>query len=422
MSGRGFLVSLATVLVTAVVGRGAQAAESQSPGDLSRFAVVRDACPTFSWSHLPGASEYELVVYRVAPAGEGGAVETAPSLRRTLPGGASSWTPDHHDCLRPGDRYAWSVRATGAEGESGGWSEPRLLEVVLAGSPELEVAIERALGRVRADDGDRETRPGGGLTTAAQRAEPAPRPGTARPPLPATVLFPGSSALFVEQPDATGTTYGAIGVTQSTDFQAAGVYGEQSHVDGSGRGVLGIARSSGGTGVYGSNEDLDGPCEPDPHGVGVLGTSGHFDGVGVVGKGFIGVWGQAVLGAPGVGVRGVGAGAGTLGGFFSNTAGNDALGVGGFSADPLFKVDADGKVTATGMDMAAFSIQTVSAGSAASSVNSPLCPAGTIRTGGGCRCGTGNPIETSEPDGSGRWTCTCSAAGVVAYSVCLGSA
>ena len=454
MGNRSFGVVLIAVAVAVGTHGGARGSDSQSPGGVDRFLMTSDPCPTFSWSQAPGALEYELVVYRVQPPAEGGVVEVSPSLRLLFPAGSSSWTPTAHQCLRPGERYAWSVRAAYSDGRSRGWSEPRLLEIELAGSPELEAAIERTLERLGvrgaapqpapaignpSADGARRSSVAPQALAPAPVAPPAP---TSRAPSPSMPLFTGPTGLFSEQTNATGVTFGVVGTTQSDDVSAAGVYGEQS-AEGSSNGIFGVARSSLAIGVQGRNADAEGPCQAGPHGLGVYGVSEHVDGVGVLGEGLVGVRGtgggalgtgvigSGVTGVRGsadgsagdsVGVRGTGSGAGSLGGFFDNSVGADLLGAGGSVANPLFKVDGTGKIFATGMDVGAFSPQTVSAGSATASVNSPLCPAGTVRTGGGCRCGPGNPIETSEPDGTGRWSCTCSSAGVVAYSVCLGSA
>lgn len=59
--------------------------------------------------------------------------------------------------------------------------------------------------------------------------------------------------------------------------------------------------------------------------------------------------------------------------------------------------------------------------STASSNSSPACPVGTVRTGGGCRCATGN-VEKSYPSGTNLWYCECDSTTTVrAWSTCLSS-
>ena len=58
---------------------------------------------------------------------------------------------------------------------------------------------------------------------------------------------------------------------------------------------------------------------------------------------------------------------------------------------------------------------------ATTSNTSPTCPAGTVRTGGGCRCGAGS-LEKNYPSGSSAWYCECSVStNVDAHVICLES-
>ena len=108
-----------------------------SPGDPAKLVLISDACPTFSWDPVEGASEHELVIYQVDE--EGQAAESL--LRQQIPGSASSWTPPLGSCLERGGQYAWSVRAMGRK-EASEWSAPNLFEVAAGPS---EVEFEEAL-------------------------------------------------------------------------------------------------------------------------------------------------------------------------------------------------------------------------------------------------------------------------------------
>ncbi len=124
----GFLMVLGLTSVTPQ----ARSPMSVSPGDTSMPVLIGDACPTFSWSEVEGARSYELVVYRLVDERD----MAEPLLRQSFAGSVESWTPPLRQCLEPGGRYAWSVRA------EGGWSEPRLFEVV--GGPSI-ADVEAAL-------------------------------------------------------------------------------------------------------------------------------------------------------------------------------------------------------------------------------------------------------------------------------------
>jgi hypothetical protein len=130
------VVALAALLLTPAVA--AEVPNAVSPGGAARMASIGNPCPTFSWTEVPAAEHYELVVYSVGEA-EG---ESTQLRRHRLPGGARSWTPSLDSCLDRGGRYAWSVRAAKKEGVSE-WSAPSLFEVTAESSEaELEGALE----------------------------------------------------------------------------------------------------------------------------------------------------------------------------------------------------------------------------------------------------------------------------------------
>ena len=130
-------------LSSILAGGGAGAVERPlpvSPGGPAG-GLIEARCPTFSWALVDGATSYELVTYTI----EEDAEEPRVVLRRSLPGSASSWTPDLERCLERGIEYAWSVRALGAQGTSE-WSAANLFQVAAGPS---EVEFEQALAVVQ---------------------------------------------------------------------------------------------------------------------------------------------------------------------------------------------------------------------------------------------------------------------------------
>lgn len=105
-----------------------------SPARVEGVAQVEARCPSFDWGNSASAISYELVVYRIGEEG----VEAEPVWQQTVPGTANGWTPSLERCLERGGRYAWSVRALGADGDSE-WSPPSLFEVA-PGPSEEELA------------------------------------------------------------------------------------------------------------------------------------------------------------------------------------------------------------------------------------------------------------------------------------------
>jgi len=111
-----------------------------SPGGPAN-APIEGRCPTFSWGGAPGTASYELVVYRIGAQAE----NLEELLRQSFPGSVDSWTPSLVSCLAHDERYAWSVRAVGAEGVSE-WSPPLLFEVA---SRPSDAEFEEAVALVR---------------------------------------------------------------------------------------------------------------------------------------------------------------------------------------------------------------------------------------------------------------------------------
>ena len=126
------------VLATIASAAPGEAPVAVSPGDDSGLAAIEHRCPTFSWGEMDGASNYELVVYRLGEESE----EPVPVLQRSFAGSVTSWTPALGSCLVRGGRYAWSLRAVGKQTASE-WSAPSLFEVAAGPSEtELEDALE----------------------------------------------------------------------------------------------------------------------------------------------------------------------------------------------------------------------------------------------------------------------------------------
>ena len=117
-----------------------------SPGGGARESRLGTPCPSFSWTAVPAAKSYALVVYEVPASGPSEA-GSRPLLNIEVPGGATSWTPSLDECLPSEGRFSWTVGARLADGRPR-WSEPGLFRVVGAesrpvprreGSPPSEV-------------------------------------------------------------------------------------------------------------------------------------------------------------------------------------------------------------------------------------------------------------------------------------------
>ncbi|MCP4200886.1 MAG: hypothetical protein GY769_03025 [bacterium] len=141
--------SVASLLLLSAPTMGAafQSPEPVSPGSPIAVGTTAESCPTFSWSSVPRASGYRLVIYQVsAEGGLGGAV-----VRHSVSAGVSSWTPSLEQGLAPGGSYAWMIGAVTPKGETL-WSEPALFQVAATPSPQ---EIERALAVLEAAYRDR---------------------------------------------------------------------------------------------------------------------------------------------------------------------------------------------------------------------------------------------------------------------------
>jgi len=131
-----------------------------SPGAESGPAVVRQSSPTFSWTAVPWALTYKVVVFEAVD-GEPSAYEqiaanAAPVLVMEIPGQAYSWTPSAGEALINGGRYVWYVGAM-INPAQGSWSKGRTFvveEYPISGF----VSAPRA-GRTKEDVGAQDPRP-----------------------------------------------------------------------------------------------------------------------------------------------------------------------------------------------------------------------------------------------------------------------
>ena len=103
-----------------------------SPGSESGIALVRQGCPTFSWSAVQWAEAYRVVVFKAVGGdvleyeemdGVGYAV-----INKEIRGPALSWTPSENERLSNGEFYVWYVQAVDDLGV-GTWSEGRMFIV-----------------------------------------------------------------------------------------------------------------------------------------------------------------------------------------------------------------------------------------------------------------------------------------------------
>src|SRR4030042_1761744 len=133
------MVILAICLVT--IGSAAQiqiqvVPEAVSPGSEQGLVVVRQDCPTFSWTAVDWALGFRVAVFQAfgteVSAYEEMAAVGAPLLSKERPGRASSWTPSSEERLSSGSLYVWYVQALDSSGQ-GTWSKGKLFLVEAGG-------------------------------------------------------------------------------------------------------------------------------------------------------------------------------------------------------------------------------------------------------------------------------------------------
>lgn len=224
--------SLLAALLTLSLGSGADAKETPlavSPGRGADLTLIEQRCPTFSWSHVPGAKGYELVVYQLSEDAEA----SAQVLAETVDGLAQSWTPSLDRCLDRGERFAWSVRAK-LSGEPQEWSEPKFFKVAAAPSlDELESALRTVTEYLETRSGPEPSESENALANAAEVVSSTSDPGagmaTGSPGRPepdlAVTTRPDPVARLGAQPGMISlVTDGAVGVgtTPVADLHVVG--------------------------------------------------------------------------------------------------------------------------------------------------------------------------------------------------------
>ena len=222
----GFLA--AAIAITAAPSF-AQIPEGVSPGAVDRIDAVESRCPSFYWVGVSGAQAYELVVYRlpdesqITDAKETGLSPSDEVLYSRVPGGATAWQPRLADGLDPGGSYVWFVRSVFREEadeviEAGDWSAARFFSVpAMPSSMEVEAALD-VLRRWHAATGN------GSLTlsaaadpVAASVAVPAAATDSESGVIDLKSVPTATAAIKGSTPDATGETYGVVGISNSLD-------------------------------------------------------------------------------------------------------------------------------------------------------------------------------------------------------------
>lgn len=226
---------LAVVTVIAAAPALAQTPEGVSPGAVDRIAEVEGRCPNFYWGGVSGAAAYELVVYRLPDgpqASEAAEIDLSLAdevLYARVPGGASAWQPELADGLEPDGNYVWFVRAVLREEASevvdaGDWSTARFFSIsAMPSSMEVDAALD-VLQRYTDLGGSSAGAPPQPSSVDQSRGSSRsdPRQRTA-PPVEGQKSVPtATAAIKGTMPDATGETYGIVGISSSPDGAGLG--------------------------------------------------------------------------------------------------------------------------------------------------------------------------------------------------------
>ena len=125
------VILLAVILLTAGFVLQAEGQDLRpiliSPGDQGNLSIVEQSCPTFSWTSIPWAVGYKIVVFESDLGShlsyeEISATET-PVIVKEIRGQAVSWTPSSAQRMETGFNYIWYVQAIGSNGTKA-WSKP----------------------------------------------------------------------------------------------------------------------------------------------------------------------------------------------------------------------------------------------------------------------------------------------------------
>jgi len=226
---------LAAVIACGLAPVFAQTPEGVSPGAVDRITKVEGRCPTFIWGGVSEAQAYELVVYRLPekqPASDTGRLDLSASdevLYSRVPGGATAWQPELADGLDPGGIYVWFVRAALQANEdevieAGDWSAARFFSIpAMPSSMEVEQALsvlQRYTSLGAAGNADLGQSASGTRSLESRQSEPR---RNSAPPLESLKSVPTAAAAIKGSiPDATGETYGVVGLSASPDGAGIG--------------------------------------------------------------------------------------------------------------------------------------------------------------------------------------------------------
>jgi hypothetical protein len=205
-----------------VVPAFAQIPNGVSPGAADRTSEIEGRCPTFIWDSVPGAAFHEVVGYRIPENFD----LTDPSkidlrnadqvLYAKVPGSAPAWEPELAECLTPGGTYVWFVRAVyleeeGEVAEASEWSYGRYFSISsMPSAIEIEEAV-RVLRRYAGQPVETD-----GLETERANTErTAPSRRVAVPQQVPKSVTTAKTAIKGTVPDATGETYGVVGISNS---------------------------------------------------------------------------------------------------------------------------------------------------------------------------------------------------------------
>lgn len=172
------VLALSLVLAAGVAQAASAPVDTVSPGGIDRMTLVRGTAPTFSWGSVAGTESYEVLVYELSDSGR---ESEAPSLSVSLPGSASSWTPDARRGLEAGRDYVWFVRAV-TDGKAAALSRGRMFTI--SGAPSL-AEVEAAMDVLRRYSMAGEDDEAEALAAAAptEFIEPPPAPSLVAPAL-----------------------------------------------------------------------------------------------------------------------------------------------------------------------------------------------------------------------------------------------
>jgi len=220
-----FRIRLVVIVLAMIAGiqptASARELETVSPGAPDRIAEIEGRCPIFIWEAVPEAAFFELVAYRL-PDGltpedltDEVLAEAGEALKARVAGRAAGWTPDLADGLVRGATYVWFLRAVYREDrgeviEAGEWSQERFFSI---STPPASAEVEEALRVLRrdaqqtADSEDVEARRGDAHKPAGTALR-----GLAGSP---KSVSTAKTAIRGNVPDASGETYGVVGISNS---------------------------------------------------------------------------------------------------------------------------------------------------------------------------------------------------------------